>query len=168
MLKLISFKRILSTNIIKIVAIIFIVLYGAWWGYSLYKFMWYKPSAKKQQALIAEFKNKLKQDKIDVSKIDNVSVIYEPKTDDYTYLVKVSNEPYTYECSFDNYKKPSQKELLCQIQEILTGKTTIIPTLTEKEAENPNAQKIYDQKYKQAYTKLVKGLLLEKYLMKSL
>lgn len=127
--------------------------------------MWYKPSNKEQQELISTFKQRLQRDGIDVNKLSNVSVLYNPKTDSFEYIVKVKNEPYTYECYFVywNTCKADECPIYCQIQEGLTGKVSVIPAA---DPQNVKEQKEYATEYRKAYEALVHDLLFKKYLVR--
>ncbi len=147
-----------------------LLIYITWWGYSVYKFTLYKPSVKKQQELITEFRQKLQQDGINIDKIKDVLIKYNAKEDDFSYLLKVNDEPYTYECYFSYCQdcKQEERKLYCQIQEVATGQITIVPTLAEDKARDLKDQKEYQQQFNKQYQELIKGLLLEKYLKEDL
>ena len=143
-----------------------ILAYIAIWSFDIYKFFFYRPSPWKKHKLVEQLKQRLTKDNINAQKIQTISIKYNPKEGDYTYILKIDNEPYTYECYFSYCNNCAQEErkLYCQIQEIAIGKITVVPTLAEDKANDIKAQKEYQQQFNKQYKELIKGLLLEKYL----
>ena len=163
---MISFHQKFKQNKVLLVVAVIAILYALWWGYSAYKTFYYQPSFKTQEQMVKNFISFLQKQGIDTTKLKVDRLIYDGKADNYIYIVKVDGEPYTYECYFALTDNPKNKELYCDIQEIALGKTKVLPEdQMPKEGATEQEFAEYDKRYSEAYKKLIKDLLLEKYLL---
>ena len=110
-----------NTLIVTIVGMLgaIIVLFASWMGFGMYKFMLYKPSPAVLQEKKGYLLTRFKQDGIDTSKITNLDIYYDAKSDDFYYPVEVQGEQYQYECKLECNRKfyctKDEKQIHCFI-----------------------------------------------------